>query len=318
MAHLKSVVGIDVSKLRLDCHGLPGEQARQVANDAAGHRVLIEWLRPLSVELAVLEASGGYEQAVVKALRRSGLAVRVVDPKRVRHYAKAVGGLAKNDRIDARMIAQFATVAGAAMRRCEVVADPTRARLGMVLGARQDLIAHQTALLQQAAAAGPARRALAAAAGTMARQIARLDRLIADDIHRHPAMAALARRLASVPGLGPVATAAIIAWLPELGRLSRGEIAALVGVAPFDDDSGKRRGQRYIQGGRAKLRNVLYMATLGAATQHNPVLKPFYLRLLANGKEPKVALIACLRKLLVMLNAMLAREQDWQPRITAA
>lgn len=316
MAHLQSVVGIDVSKLRLDCHGLPGEQERQVANDAAGQRALAEWLRSLSVELAVLEASGGYEQAVVTALRRSGFAVRVVDPKRVRHYAKAVGRLAKNDRIDARMIAQFATVA-VATERCAVAADPARERLGMVLGARQDLIAHRTALLQQATAAGPARRALAAAVKAVARQITRLDRLIADEIAGHPGMAALARRLGGVPGLGPVATAAIIAWLPELGRLSRREVAALVGVAPFDDDSGKRRGQRSIQGGRAKLRNLLYMATLGAATQHNPVLNAFYLRLLAKGKEPKVALIACLRKLLVMLNAMIAREQDWQPRMTA-
>lgn len=289
-----------------------------MTNDATGHRALAEWLRSLRVELAVLEASGGYEQAVVKALRRAGFAVRVVDPKRVRHYAKAVGRLAKNDRIDARMIAHFAGVA-AARERCEIAADPARERLGMVLGARQDLIAHQRALLQQAgAAAGPARRTLVAAAQTLAHQIRRLDRRIAGEVAGDPAMATLARRLGSVPGVGPVATAALIAWLPELGRLGRGEIAALVGVAPFDDDSGRRRGQRYIQGGRTKLRNVLYMAAMGAATQHNPVLNAFYLRLLANGKEPKVALIASLRKLLVILNAMIAREQEWQPRTTAA
>jgi transposase len=137
--------------------------------------------------------------------------------------------------------------------------------------------------------------------------------LIAKAIAAHPQFAALAARLDTVPGVGPVTIAALIAWLPELGRLDRRALAALVGVAPFDDDSGKRTGQRYIKGGRGKLRNIAYMAVMGAATKHNPVLKAYYDSLLNRGKLKKVALIACLRKLLTILNTMVAKQQDWNP-----
>lgn len=320
MPQTESVVGIDVSKRRLDIHVLAGQQERQVANDPAGHQELIAWLRSLGAQMAVLEASGGYEQAVAKALRRAALVVRVVDPKRVRHYAKAIGRLAKNDRIDAQVIAEFGAVVTAA-ERCDIATDdPAREALSALLGARQDLLVHQTGLQQQAAATreGAARRALQAAVKVIVRQVARLDRMIADKIAKHPPFTALARLLDTVPGLGPVSIAAIIAWLPELGQLGRAQIAALVGVAPFDDDSGERKGQRYIKGGRVELRNILYMSAMSASTQHNPVLKAHYLRLLARGKEPKVAIIACLRKLLTILNAMVARQQDWQPSATAA
>jgi len=316
MPQTESVVGIDVSKRWLDTYVLANGQARRVTNDEAGHRELAAWLRSSNVRVAVLEASGGYEQAVTKMLRSAGFAVWVVDPKRVRHYAKAMGWLAKNDRIDARLIAEFGAVVTSAAR-CDIADDPeAREALGALLGARQDLMAHQTALQQQVAstANGRARRALAAPLNTIARQIVRLERLIAEEIAAHPSFAALARCLDTVPGLGPVAIAAIIAWLPELGQLDRCRIAALVGVAPYDDDSGERKGQRYIRGGRAKLRNVLYMTAMAASTQHNPILKAHYAQLLARGKEPKVAIIACLRKLLTILNTMVARQQDWQPK----
>ena len=320
MAQSEDIVGIDVSKLRLDVHVLAGTHERQVTNDASGCEALVAWLKSLRVRMAVLEASGGYERLVVKALRKARFVVRVVDPKRVRHYAWAMGRLAKTDRIDARMIAEF----GALLRRekrVEIVTDdPVREDLAALVGARQDLIDHQTGLQQQvdATADGPARRALEAAVKPIARQIARLDRLIAAAIAKHPPFAALAKRLYTVPSVGPVTVAALIAWLPELGRLSREKIAALVGVAPFDDSSGKRVGQRYIQGGRVKLRNALYMAAMAGATQHNPVLKAQYVRLMARGKEFKVAIIACLRKLLTILNTMIARQQDWQRKIAAA
>ena len=320
MTQSKDIVGIDVSKRRLDAHALPTGQERAVSNDAAGQAALVSWLKLLGVWRAVLEASGGYERSVVKALRRAGLTVRVVDPKRVRHYAKAMGRLAKTDRIDAQVIAEFGAVMQQVKREEIVVDDAAREALAALVGARQDLIDHHTGLSQQAAATPPgaAKRALEMALKAINRQIARLDRLIAEAIAEHPPFAALAARLDTVPGLGPVAIAAIIAWLPELGLLCRQKIAGLVGVAPYDDTSGERIGQRYIQGGREKLRNVLYMATMAAATRHNPVLKAFYARLLAKGKEPKVAIIACMRKLLAIVNTMVARQQDWQPTHVAA
>lgn len=320
MAHFDGVVGIDVSKERLDCCLWPGGEQRQVSNDAAGHRALAAWMKSHAAHAAVLEATAGLERGAAKLLRRVSFTVRVVDPKRVRHFGRAIGRLAKNDRLDARLIAEFAAVSDV-LARCEIIADdPVREALGALVGARQDLQDHQTALGQQAAAtpAGPARRALRMAVKPMAREIVRLERLIAAAIAAHPPFASLARRLDTVPGLGPVGSAAIIAWLPELGLLEHRQIAALVGVAPFDDDSGKRKGQRYIQGGRAKLRNVLYMVAMGAATRHNPVLKAHYQQLRARGKDAKLAIIACLRKLLTILNTMIARQQDWQPRLSPA
>ena len=264
--------------------------------------------------MAVMEASGGYERDVAKALRQAGFDVRIVDPKRVRHFAKAAGRLAKNDRIDAEMIAEFGAVFAAA-QRCEIPLDAKREHLAGLVAARQALMGHQTSLQNQISACpkGPARQALAAALKPIPASIKQLDRLIAKAIAAHPQFAALAARLDTVPGVGPVTIAALIAWLPELGRLDRRALAALVGVAPFDDDSGKRTGQRYIKGGRGKLRNIAYMAVMGAATKHNPVLKAYYDSLLNRGKLKKVALIACLRKLLTILNTMVAKQQDWNP-----
>src|SRR5258708_5232560 len=219
MAYIQDVVGIDVSKQNLDVCVLAHQQQRTVANDAVGHGELVGWLKSLGVRVAVMEASGGYEQTVAKALRRAGFDVRIVDPKRGRHFARAAGrGWAGGDL--------------EADRGC-------------------------------------------------GGQVGSVDRR--SDC-RDPPFAALAARLATVPGLGPVAISALIAWLPELGRLDRRQLAALVGVAPFDDDSGKRSGQRYIQGGRCKLRNILYMAVMGAATQHNPVLNAHYTLLIGRGK----------------------------------
>src|SRR6516225_3791953 len=290
MAYFRDVVGIDVSKQYLDLYVLSGQQRRTVANTAAGYGDFVSWLKSLGVRMAVMEASGGYERDVAKALRQAGFDVRIVDPKRVRHFAKAAGRLAKNDRIDAEMIAEFGAVFAAA-QRCEIPLDAKREHLAGLVAARQALMGHQTSLQNQISACpkGPARQALAAALKPIPASIKQLDRLIAKAI------------------------AALIAWLPELGRLDRRALAALVGVAPFDDDSGKRTGQRYIKGGRGKLRNIAYMAVMGAATKHNPVLKAYYDSLLNRGKLKKVALIACLRKLLTILNTMVAKQQDWNP-----
>jgi len=319
MAYFRDVVGIDVSKENLDLYALSHQQRRAVANTADGHAELVSWLKSLGVRVAVMEASGGYERAVAGALRRAGLDVRIVDPKRVRHFAKAAGRLAKNDRIDAQIIAEFGAVF-AVVERCDIPLDAKREHLASLVAARQALVDHQTALQNQIAACpkGAAQRALAAALKPIPASIKQLDRLIAEAIAVHPPFAALAARLDTVPGLGPVTIAALIAWLPELGRLNRRSLAALVGVAPFDDDSGKRTGQRYIKGGRSKLRNIVYMAVLGAATRHNPILKAYYDSLLNRGKLKKVALIACLRKLLTILNTMVAKQQDWNPALTAS
>lgn len=318
MAHSRDVVGIDVSKGTLDNFVLVHQQLRAVANAAAGHVELVKWLKSLGVRIAVMEASGGYERTVADVLRRAGFDVRIVDPKRVRHFARAAGRLAKNDRIDAQMIAEYGAIF-AVTERSEIPADSAREHLAGLVGARQALIDHQTGLRNQisAAPAGAARLVLAAALKPIAGAIKKLDRLIAATIATHPPFAALARRLNTVPGLGPVTISALIAWLPELGRLDRRALASLVGVAPFDDDSGKRAGQRYIQGGRCKVRNIFYMAGMGSATRHNPVINAYYMALLNRGKLPKVAIIACLRKLLTIINAMVAHQRDWEPNFAA-
>ena len=315
MTQIQDVVGIDISKRNLDVYVVGAQQERAVGNDAAGHGELTAWLKELGVDRAVMEASGGYERTIAAALRRAGFDVRIVDPKRVRHFAKAAGRLAKNDRIDARIIAEFGAVFAATPVRHDITVGPQHQRLSDLVGARQGLIDHQTGLRNQvsAAPAGAARRALAATLKPIERAIEKLDRLIAEAIAEHPPFAALAARLATVPGLGPVAISAIIAWLPELGQIDRRQLAALVGVAPYDDDSGNRNGQRYIQGGRYKLRNILYMVTMGAATRHNQLLRAHYEALIKRGKPAKVALIACLRKLLAILNTMVAKQRDWEP-----
>jgi transposase len=316
MAHSEAVVGIDVSSGRLDAHVHGAEQSLQVTNDAAGHRELVSWARAQRAMTVVMEASGGYERDLARALRRAGFAVYVVDPKRVRHYAKALGQLAKTDRIDARIIAAYgATVLAAGRLALPRPDDPEREDLSHLLGARAALIEHRDVLQQQSRTMpdGPARQALKDAHASIKLRVKQLDRQISALIAGHAAFAALARRLDTVPGLGPVAIAALIAWLPELGYAGRTQISALVGVAPVANDSGEHKGKRRIAGGRKKLRNVLYMPIV-VAKGCNPVLAAYYKRLLARGKEPKVALMACMRKLLVIITAMITKQQDWAPR----
>jgi len=314
MSHFQDVVGIDVSMEKLDVFAPVVEQSRVFANVASGYAELAQWLRSLGVGVAVMEATGGYERKVARALQKAEFDVRVVDPRRVRHFAKAAGRLAKNDPIDAQMIAAFGAIF-ASKPRCEITIDAQRDHLASLVAARQALVDHRTALTNQIAAVpvGAARQALRASVTPIAKSIKKLDGLIAAAIEDHPPFVVLAARLGTVPCLGPVTIAALIAWLPELGRLGRRAISALVGVAPFDDDSGKRTGQRHIQGGRFRLRGIFYMAVLNG-TEHNPVLKPFYDALLSRGKIKKVAIVACMRKLLTIINTMIAQQKDWEPR----
>jgi transposase len=257
-----------------------------------------------------MEASGGYEREWAKALRGAKIEVRIVDPKRVRDFARSAGRLAKNDAIDAEMIAWFAGTFDQAPGQAH---DAMREELAQIVNARLGLIDLQTKLLNRSEHAGPeaVQKMHARMLKKIAVEIAKLETVIAAMIKATPRFAELAEIIESVPGLAETTSSTLIAKMPELGQVNNKIAPALLGAAPYDDDSGRRHGERHIKGGRRKVRNLFYMACLGAATRHNPVLKAFYDRLIARGKEPKVALVACMRKLIVILNVMIARREKW-------
>lgn len=302
--------GIDIGKQRLDCAVWSKQNpSLQVSHDADGLAELAAWLQAHNVARVAVEASGGYERDVVDHLEDAGLAVSLLNPRRVRRFAEAKGRLAKNDRADARTIAEFlAKMADQHPGRRD------RSRDGLVdqLTLRRHLLGWTSecvSLLEQIRE--PAvRKAMLAKQRGFERDLAGLDKAIAARIASHPDWSETARRLCSVPGVGPVLAHTLIGLLPELGQLSRRAIAALVGVAPFDDDSGQRSGARHIKGGRAAVRKALYMAAL-VGKRHNPVLAAFAHRLA--GKKPKVIIVACMRKLITILNAMQRQACDWQP-----
>src|SRR5579872_69794 len=304
------VVGIDVAKDKADACIRSLSQRQAFLSTAQGRRKLIAWLRRHKAGKVVMEASGGYERDWTKALREAGIEVRIVDPKRVRSFARSAGRLAKNDAIDAEMIAWFAETFGEAPGQAH---DATREELAQLVNARQGLLEVQTQLQNRGEHGVPesVQKMHARLLKKIALEIARLEVAIAALIKATARFAELAEIIESVPGLGSITSAGLIAAMPELGQVSSKIAAALLGAAPYDDDSGRRQGQRHIKGGRRKVRNLFYMACLGAATRHNPVLKAFYRRLIAKGKEPKVALVACMRKLIVILNIMIARHQKW-------
>jgi transposase len=309
----KQVVGIDVGKEKLDV-GLSGEKrVRTWANDEAGRKELSDWVVAQEAQLVVVEASGGYEAGIVSELVERGQAVALVNPTRVRAFARAEGILAKTDKIDAGVIARF----GATMKpEPQARRDQSRVELNQWVTRRRQLVLMVTAEKNRLQTAAPAMQAdIAKHIAWLQANIEALEEQINQAIAANPRWSETARRSESVPGVGSITSSTLVADLPELGQLNRQKIAALVGLAPFNHDSGKRRGQRRIFGGRASVRSVLYMATLSAIT-HNPVIKSFYQRLLAKGKLKKVALTACMRKLLVILNAMIRTGQDWSPSIS--
>jgi transposase len=283
---------------------------RTFASTAAGRRELTSWLRRRKVGKAVMEASGGYEREWAKALRDAKIEVRIVDPKRVRSFARSAGRFAKNDTIDAEMIAWFAETFDEARGQSY---DARREQLHQMVHARQALKDMQSKLASQGEHAVPAtvQRSHARISKTIAVELVRIEAEITALIEATPDFAELAEIIESVPGIGPVTSAALIADMPELGQANNKVVASLLGVAPYDDDSGRRRGERHIKGGRRRTRNIFYMACLGAATRHNPVLMAFYDRLVAKGKLKKVALTACMRKLIGILNIMIERRQKW-------
>ena len=316
MAHVVRSMGVDVSKAELVAVVWPERERRAVANTAEGWQALSAWARSLSVRRIGLEASGGYERGAAQAWADDGHWVSILNPERVRDFRRAHGGRAKNDAIDAAHIAHFV----AATENHRFVPDAARRRLGEFVTARAALVESRVSLANvvEHLSASDAKRLMLAEIAALAQAIKAIERGIVQLLGAEPRFGVIVRLLASVPCVGPVATAALLAWLPELGQLSRRAIASLVGVAPYDDDSGPRRGRRHIEGGRDRLRRVLYMATLAGVGKHNPVLKHFYGRLRQRGKAGKVALIAAVRKLLVILNAIVRAGTPWRHECAAA
>jgi transposase len=302
-------VGIDVSKLKLDFDCLPVSAPRQFANDAEGIAALVEMLKGSGAERIVIEATGGYEIAVVSALAVAKLPVVVVNPKQVRDFAKASGRLAKTDRLDAGLLALFGERIMPALRP---LPDEAQRALGDLLDRRSQLVVMRAQEKARLASVTPiACKSVRQHIVWLDKCIAKLDHDLRERLRKSPVWCEKVAILGSAPGVGQVTTFALLARLPELGQLNRQAIAALVGVAPFNDDSGTRRGARYIRGGRADVRCAVYMATL-SAIKHNEPIKAMYERLTAAGKPFKLAMTACMRKLLTILNAMLKKNQKWK------
>ena len=296
-------VGIDVSKEWVDVAVRPAGDAWRVDRDQDGVDGLVLRLRELAPRLVVMEASGGYEVPLVAALSAASVPVAVVNPRHVRDFARSQGILAKTDRLDAAVIAHFGEVSG-------VTAQP----LVSEVARRRQIIGMRTAEQLRRGTAVPAvRESIEEVIAFLDQQLKEVDEELGRRLRESPVWREREKLLKSVPGIGPVATVSLLTGLPELGSLDRRAVAALVGVAPLSRDSGKFRGTRGCWGGRAKVRAALYMPTL-VAVRCNPVLREFYERLLRAGKPRKVALTACMRKLLTILNAMLKHGAEWKAR----
>jgi transposase len=304
-------VGIDISKKRLDVAINPGDQTFTCSNNEAGIQTLIRRLQKLNPQTILLEATGGYELLLIAALREAELPACFINPKLVRNFARSAGIAAKTDRLDAKVLALYACrmrpqprpLPTAQQQELKHLMTRRRQLLDMIQMERNRLDPTPLPRITQS---------IRQTIKSLEDQLATLNREIDDFFHQHPLWVELEETLTSVLGIGHISALILIAYLPELGRLNRKQIAALVGLAPFNRDSGQWRGQRHIEGGRSLLRQGLYMATM-VATQHNPVIRDYYQRLVARGKAKKVALIACMRKLLTILNAMVRNQQTWCP-----
>jgi transposase len=309
MSDVPCFVGIDVAKAQLDIAVRPSGERWAVPNDADGVVTLVERLQALHPTLIVLEATGGLERIATAALATAGLPVVIVNPRQARDFARATGQLAKTDALDARALAHFADVIRPTPRP---LPDTQTQELRALLSRRQQLIGMRTA--EQNRLAGTSERLtqdIEAHIAWLNARIATLDADLETMLRASPLWRENDDLLQSVPGIGPVCARTLLLELPELGTLTRQQIAALVGVAPLNCDSGTLRGRRTIWGGRSHVRTVLYMGTL-VATRFNPQIKVFYQRLLAPGKLKKVALTACMHKLVTILNAMLKHRTSWQ------
>jgi transposase len=306
-------VGIDIAQAELVVALRPSLETWALPNTEDGASELLRRVRALHPQLVVLEATGGYERTVVARLATAGLPVVVANPRQVRDFARATGELAKTDQVDAHILALFGEVVHPEPR---ALPDAATQELEAVLTRRRQLLEMLTAERNRLAQAVPAvRKSVREHIQWLERRLLDVDRDVDTKIHGSPVWRTKDNLLQSTPGVGPVVSRTLLGALPELGTLSHREIAALVGVAPFARDSGRWRGQRHVRGGRAAVRAALYMAAL-VATRRNPIIRAFYQRLVDAGKPKKVALTACMHKLLIILNAMMRSNQAW--RTTAA
>jgi len=308
----KHFVGIDVSRDSLSVAVHPGGQSMEFPNTDEGRAELITHLQEWQVALVVVEATGGIERTLARSLAQASIPVAVVNPRQVRDYAKALGRLAKTDAIDAQVLAQFAEAVRPEPRP---LADDRTRELADLVTRRDQLVTMLTAEKNRLRSAPhDIQPSIVEHIAWLKGQQDELDQKISALSKAEPKWRERDRILRSVPGVGPVLSATVLGCLPELGQLDRREIAALVGVAPFNRDSGRMRGRRTVWGGRGNVRKVLYMSTL-AAVRCNPVIRAFYQRLVDAGKRKKVALVACMRKLLVILNAMIRHGTLWSPYV---
>lgn len=308
-------VGIDVSKAQLDVALLPTAERWSETNDEAGIAHLVQRLGAFDPALVVLEATGGLERALTTALVQAQLPVAVVNPRQVRDFARATGQLAKTDQIDAAVLALFAERVRPEVRE---LADEVLQELDALMTRRRQLLEMITSEHNRSLTAPRSmQKRIQTHVTWLRRELARVDSDLDEAIQNSPAWRAKENLLRSVPGVGPVLSRTLIAELPELGKLNRREIAALVGIAPLNRDSGCLRGQRTVWGGRASVRAALYMAAV-SSTRFNPVIHTFYRRLRDQGKPAKVALVASMRKLLVILNSMLRSGTHWNPQAAPA
>lgn len=301
-------IGIDVSKGRLDVAVCPSGERDSVFNDEGGIQALIKRLGEIQPTLIVMEATGGFEHPAMRALASAELPVVVVNPRQVRDFAKATGQLAKTDRIDAWVLARFAEAVRPAVRP---LPDEVTLELRALIARRRQLTEMIVAETNRLSSASKAvRKSIKAHVRWLEAELKRADKDLDQAIRQSPIWQENQDLLRSVPSIGPVVSPTLIAELPELGQLNRKQIAALVGIAPLNRDSGTFRGRRSIWGGRATVRATLYMAAL-VASRRNAVISAFYKRLRDAGKAPKVALVACMRKLLTILNAMIKHKTRW-------
>ena len=304
--------GVDVSKARLDVAVTGSDETWSVSNASDGIAQLVDRLREIQPELVVMEATGGFEIPAAAALAAAEIPIVIANPRQVRDFAKSTGQLAKTDALDAQMIALFAERVRPQVRP---LPDEDARILDAIVGRRRQIIGMTTAEKNRLGPALPAvHKSIEQNIHWLERQLERVDSDLDARIRKSPVWQAKHNLLRDVPGVGPNLARTLIAELPELGRLSNKQIAALVGVAPLDRDSGLFRGKRRVWGGRAPVRSALYMSIL-SATKWNPVIRVFYQRLRDNGKPPKVAMVACMRKLLTILNAMVRDGQEWDPSI---
>lgn len=315
MSEISVVIGIDVAKSHVDVAAVGAAlSSERFANDSEGQAALVGVLAPLRPAVVLMEATGGYEAELACALQAGGLPVVIINPRQGREFARAMGQLAKTDHIDARVLAELAAVLS---RRDDLerflrpLPDAQQQDLAALVARRRQLV---TMLGSERQRLSHARAAVRPSIEAIIRAIRQQLDLVEGEMAEHVAChhANIDQLLRSAAGIGPIASATLIADLPELGRLNRRQISALVGVAPFARDSGAMRGRRTVIGGRADVRRTLYMATL-TATRYNPAIRNFYQRLIAAGKLPKVALVACMRKLLTILNAMVRKNTRFEP-----